>query len=126
MSSSSSDNNDNTDNVDNLPKRSRGRPPKVDATDATAIISKIEEQVQRFSAKCADNLENLCNVIYAVAFDKKAPRKDRVGAAKYCIEKAEKFLKDGEKPKKQGEDDSGDNNSEEQETDNVISLKARN
>lgn len=118
-----------TENTKNLPKRRVGRPAKTDEKDAIAIIAKIEDQVQRFNAKCADNLDTLFEVIYNVAIDKQAPRKDKVGAAKYCIEQAVIFLKEGGKATK-GDSDKDDEDYDEpkkKETtpSNVISLKAR-
>ena len=76
-------------------KRSRGRPAKAVETDINSIINKIEEQQRKFSAKCANNLNDLLDVIFDVASGTtKAGIKDQVGAAKYCIEAAEKFLQD--------------------------------
>ena len=106
-----------------LPKRERGRPPKTNENDANAIILKIDEQLQRFNAKCADNLHILLEVIYGVAVSPKTPLKDKVSAAKYCIEQAEKFLKDDDGKKKVVEEP-GAKESKAKATSAVISLKA--
>ena len=100
--------------------KSVGRPPKVDDTDANAIISRIKEQQMKFNAKCADKLHLLFDVIFSVAVDKKAPLKDKVAAAKYCVESAEKYLKEDheENPSK------GETPSEESSSVKLISLKA--
>lgn len=79
-------------------KRKAGRPPKTDATCTLAIRAKVDEQYKKFGAKCADNLEKLYDTIYKVATgeEKNAGIKDKVGAAKWCIEEAVKFM-EGEK-----------------------------
>ena len=87
-------------------KRGRGRPEKVDPLDAKAIIAKIKDEEQRFSAKCADNMQKLFNNIFNLAMDDKAPIKDHISATRYCIEFADNFLNSssGKQPSKGKED----------------------
>jgi len=85
-------------------KRGRGRPKKVDAYNISEIVGRIQEEQQKFSAKCADNMEALFQNIYDVAFDGDSPRKDRVAATKYCIEFADAFLEDKLSPDGKGKE----------------------
>ena len=77
-----------------LPKRRVGRPAKTESTDAAAIVKKINEQMLGFQAQCADRLPRYLKVISDAALNDKLNIKDQVQAAKYCIEKAEEFLKE--------------------------------
>lgn len=109
-----------------MTKRSRGRPPKTKGDDIQGIIKKIEEQTGDFSAKCADNLDTLFDVVYTTATSEKSPLKDKLASAKYCIEQAEKFLKKEEEKNKLLEEEEGrfDDELEEEPKGEVISLKA--
>ena len=107
--------NKDNDSRTSAPKRRRGRPSKVDATDVNSIISKIEEQEQRFSAKCATKLDDLFAVIYDIAVgDTQSSIKDQVGAAKYCIEKASKFLESHRDEEGSGSSTTSDRDAEEE------------
>lgn len=76
-------------------KRPRGRPPKVNANDPASIMRKIEQENQRFGADCATRLALYYRVINSVALaGKETPLKDRVNAAKWCIEFAAQHYKD--------------------------------
>ena len=78
-------------------KRGRGRPPKTDPNNPEMIQKRISEQIDKFGAKCADNLDQLFGVMYDVALkDKvngeKPSMTNKVSAAKYCISFAQEYL----------------------------------
>jgi hypothetical protein len=72
-------------------KRGRGRPPKTE-NDPNKIIKKIEQEIQTFSAECADKLPKYYDIISQTALNPKSPLKDRIAAAKYCIEHAVTYM----------------------------------
>jgi hypothetical protein len=82
--------------TDNKTKRPVGRPPKTDPTNVDSIKAKIVEQQNSFGAKCADKLDQLFNVMMDTALkDKKGVSiTNRLSATRYCLEYAEKYLKD--------------------------------
>lgn len=84
-----------------IPKRKVGRPPKTDATNTDVIVAKIEQELKNFGAECADRLPRYFKVISgtALADEKKVGVKDRVGAAKFCIEFAADFLEQEQEEK---------------------------
>ena len=74
----------------------RGQPPKAKFSDPDSIAERINLEISKFSAECANELPALYKVIMNTALgkDKNASITNKISCAKYCIEHAEKYLEE--------------------------------
>lgn len=104
-------------------RKKAGRPRKTQSTDTAAIMKKMEEAKAKISAKAADNLTELFDVIFNIATspDPKASPTNKISCAKYCLELAAKHLEELE----EGKPSEGETpEEEEEEIGELISLTA--
>lgn len=108
----------------------RGQPPKAKFSDPDSIAERINLEISKFSANCANDLPALYQVIMNTALgkDKNASITNKISCAKYCIEHAEKYLEEHYEEEEEDivPEPKVENKPKETKSSSLISLKVNN